>query len=237
MKPSSVLILTHIDQKTNQVLLPHIEWLKKTNPNVDYHIIVGEDSVHGKKYNWKNGDQPLIKWYQCNHTKINSQVIAIVEYDTLIGCELPDLPDHLDLAGKQMFVENISVRNKWIRKRMSDPSWTNDNWFWWPEIPLLELTDNQKAIGLISFGFYLVRKWVLDVVCDTKWTHLFSKSIQNELRFPTIASLCGATIGTIDLPFVNFDNTIVGDKPGIYHGVNNPFYGEFHSVTNNYTAV
>jgi hypothetical protein len=219
--------MTYIDKKNKQPKLPHIDFIKKTNPESQIYIIVGKDSGYGKYYDWKNSDQQLRNWWKNNNSQITNDTVAIIEWDTLIGCKIPEMPKDLDLVGKSMFIENINIRNKWQKKIMKDPSWTTDNWFWWPEIPLLELNDNQKGIGLISFGFYLIKKWVLNCIIDEKWDNIFKKNIQNELRFPTIASLCGAKIGTIELPFVEFYDVKVTEKAGIYHGVNETFSNEF----------
>lgn len=216
----TILILTHIDKQTSKPLLPHLEYLRLSNPDSDIHIIVGEDSEHGPKYNWKNSDQQLRNWWKINGSNIFDDEIIIIEWDTLITTKLQSLPSNLDLASKTMYKENISIRNNIIPKRMSNPEWTSDNWMWWQEVGLLELKDDQQAIGLVSFGFYSIRKWVLDRISDSNWDHIFAKSIQNELRFPTIASLCGARVGEIDLPNVEFYDVIPDSAPGIYHGVN-----------------
>jgi|GEM_PF-3857964 len=218
---TSILILTHNVEE--EALLPHYHWVKKTNPNADIHIIVGEDSPFGKSYNWKNGDVPLIKWWRENASKVRYDDIFICEWDTLVGCELPKLPNHLDLAGKQLMHENPTMRYKWKQRVMYNPFWSEEYWWWWNEIPLLELPENETAIGLISFGALFTRRWVLDAVADIKWNHLFEKSIQNELRFPTIAKLCGASVGTIDLPFVTYKKRNITKTPGIYHAIKKPF--------------
>ncbi len=219
MKPKTVLILTHRDKETKEVLLPHIDWLKKTNPDVDIKVIVSEDAPEGKRYNWKNGDQPLRKWWLENRKTVSSEVIAVIEWDTFVSRELPSLPDSLDLAGKQVFFENPKIRNKWERKIMEDPGWHSDNWWWWPEIPRLDLLENEKATGLISFGAFFMRRWVLDSICKPRWDEVYKKDIVSELRFPSIAGVEGARVGEIHLPFVEWHETALGDEPGIYHGI------------------
>jgi hypothetical protein len=219
----TILLMTYKDHKTGQIKLPHLSALKDSNPTADIHIIEGQDSGYGKHYDWKNSDQQLRNWWKLNSNSVHSDEISIIEWDTLITCELPKLSDNLDLASKTALFENISLRKTRSRnmiKRMRDPAWTSDYWMWWNEVPMLELQDNQQAVGLVSFGFYATRKWVLDKIVDSKWDKIFNKSIQNELRFPTIASLCGAKVGEIILPFVEFDDIIPQEQPGIYHGVN-----------------
>lgn len=216
---STILILTHLNELDGCPLLPHLNWIYKTNPEVDVRVIVGEDSAKGKKYNWKNGDQPLRKWWKINSTTVKNDLIYIIEWDTLITCKLPELPPHLDLVGKQIINENPNIRGKWYIKPMKDPTWTDDNWYWWPDIPKMKLSDDDLAIGLISFGFFITRKWVLDKICDEKWDYIYNESIQNELRFPTIAKLEGARIGEIYLPNVHFGEMVYDDISGIYHPI------------------
>lgn len=190
-------------------------------------MIVGDNSPFGPKYNWKNGDQPLRRWWSAHSCQVRGDVIAIVEWDTLVATRWPDLPDHLDLAGKQMFTENKAFRNRWQRKTMADPTWHPDNWYWWPEIPLLDLAEHETAIGLISFGCFLARRWVLDAICKPRWDQAYSRSIQNELRFPTAAYNEGARVGEIPLPQVSFTTVTVGPNEAIYHGIKTEYHGLF----------
>lgn len=233
MTPTSVLVLTHKDSKTGDVLLPHLKWIKSYNPQSQVHVIVGDDSSSGPKYNWKNGDQPLRRWWIAHNDEVIGDVIAIVEWDTLVAIHWPDLPAHLDLAGKRLFIENKALRHRWQRKTMADPTWHSDNWYWWPEIPLLDLADNETAIGLISFGCLLARRWVMDAICKPRWDQAYSRSIQNELRFPTAANIEGARVGEIGLPSVSFTTVSVGPNEAIYHGVKTEYVGSFgnHSAS------
>lgn len=215
----TVLILTHIDKKTKKVLLPHIKWLLKSNPNIDYKIIIGEDSIHGQIYNWKNSDQVLRNWWKENSHSVKNEYIAVIEWDTLVACKLPEIPEEYDLVGAMKFDENPDLRGKWKSKLMRDPSWQEENWMWWPDIPKLNLKDNQRAIGLVSFGAMFMRKKVLDDICNECCDSIYREDILSELRFPTLASLFGNKVGKIDLPFVSWTDVKVGKKIGIYHSV------------------
>jgi hypothetical protein len=213
--------MTYIDPIQNAPKLPHLHHLQKSNPNTQIHIIVGKDSGRGKYYDWKNSDQQLRLWLKENFSKIDNDIVAIIEWDTLITQPLPQLPDHLDLASRFCYRENIKIRGKWQRKRMADPTWTPDNWWWWPETQLMGLNAAQEGVGLVSMGFYLCRRHVLGSILNERWDEVYERSIQNELRLPTIAHLEGARVGEINLPYVRFDNIIPLAEPGIYHGVEN----------------
>jgi hypothetical protein len=215
----TIIILTHIDPESGKPKLPHIENIYKHNPQSDVRIIVDRDSSKGKEYYWKNGDKSLRKWWKMNCNSVMSEEIIIVEWDTLIDDVLPNMPKEFDLVGYKKIEENLKTRGKCVRKWMKDPTWKNENWWWWPDISEMELDENTSAVGLISFGFYMTRKWVLDSVCNSKWDKIYKKSIQNELRFPTIAKLEGARIGEIDLPFVHHKEMKYQNISGIYHPI------------------
>jgi len=215
----TVLILTHLDKETNKILLPHFKWICKTNPDADVKIIIGEDSPMGKRYNWKNGDQPLRKWWKENHHLVNTTNVAVIEWDTLVNCKLPDIPEGFDLVGAQYMQEPFHLRSKWIRKSAEDPTWKEENWLWWREIPRLELKENERAIGLVSLGCFLMKRWVLDAVAKNQWDKVYNKDIISEMRFPTIAAIEGAKVGKIHLPFVHHCKmTYTGEKE-IYHPI------------------
>jgi hypothetical protein len=215
----SIIISTYVDQSTKRTLLPHFKHISLRNPSSDIHIVVGKDAPQGKKYNWRNGDKPLFYWWQKNKQKVKGDVIALIEWDTFMSCPIPELPNDLDLAGRTMFLENPNIRNKWKPKGMKAPNWSVDNWAWWNEVEHFNLKNNQTAVGLISFGFFLIRKSLLDCVFSSKWLHLYEKDIISELRLPTIANLEGARIGEIDLPYVDHLEMEIGDSPGIYHPI------------------
>jgi len=105
---------------------------------------------------------------------------------------------------------------------MLDPTWHQDHWYWWDEIPKLELKEGQLAAGLVSFGFLIMDRMVLDTFSNARWDYLYEKSIQNELRFPTIAYNEGFKLGTIDLPYVTFEERTFEGREGIYHAIKNP---------------
>ncbi len=198
---TTVLILTHQD-KQGFPLLPHIKHLKGSNPNAEVHIIVGEDSPHGKRYNWKNGDQPLRKWWKENSPKVTTPIIHVIEWDTLVTGPLPELPEYLDLAGRELMLPGV-----------------NNRWVWFREAHKMQLQEGESPCGLVSFGCFVMRRKVLDAVCKTRWDTVYEDSIQNELRFPTVAKTEGFKIGEVFLPFVRWTEYPVGMIPGVYHAV------------------
>lgn len=218
MKVDNVIILTH--KEKDEVKLPHLKWLQRSNPNVNIHIVVGEETGLGKHYHWKNGDIPLRKWWQENsHLVVGNGAIAVIEWDTVVFSEFPELPDECDLVGKWCFKKTVDNNEKHIQKRMLDKDWHQDFWYWWMEIPKLEFENEEIAVGLVSFGCFIMKRWVLDAVASPKWDKLYKVSIQNELRFPSIAHKEGANVGQIDLPNVSWTVVTLGERKGIYHAI------------------
>ncbi len=224
MQPTAALILTH--EENGIVKLPHVGWLEESNPGLETHIIVGPDSPLGKWDNWKNGDRPLRDWWRRNRDVVDGKVIAVMEWDTLVSCPLPHLPDTLDLAGAIKFVSPVDARRQ-AGRMMRSRDWTPDKWCWWRELDRLGLPPGSRAVGLVSFGFYVMRRRVLDSVCAERWDDVYARSVQNELRFPTAASISGHPVGVIPLPFVHFDAVVVTTRRGVYHSVKTPYDGKF----------
>ena len=201
-KPSTVLILTHRDKKTKKVLTPHLDWLRYYNPDVRIEIIYDDNerdrSAAEKIEAWKNGDKKLRNWWRENGASIDSETLAVFEWDTLMKGELPYLPEGVDLAGK------------WVFER-------SQRWFWWGDSKKMDC----EPVGLVSFGAFFLKRWVLDAVAKDKWDETYNKDIINELRFSSIARAEGAVIGTMDLPFVHHKEVMMGKELGLYHGVKN----------------
>ena len=111
---------------------------------------------------------------------------------------MPELPESLDLASASVYF---------------------DNWGWFK---IYKLPDGMEKCGLVSFGFYLMRRDVLDSICLTQWDELYSKDMISELRFPSIAHSSGYKVGAISLQNCSHGDVKVGKKRGIYHSVSYP---------------
>ena len=194
--PTTVLILTHRDKETKEIVTPHLDWLKHYNPNVRVEVISDIDENITKHMAWRNGDAKLRSWWKENGDSIDSENIAIFEWDTLMKGKLPSLPDGLDIAGKLLFKQG-------------------QDWYWWGEAERMDC----EPIGLVSFGAIFLKRWVLDAVSKDKWDELYKKDIICELRFPSVAKAEGAIVGVMDLPFVHWREVKMGKELGLYHGI------------------
>lgn len=223
MSNYTCLILTHVDKKNGEILTPHLNFFIENNQDVDVFVVVGEDSSRGKRYNWRNADQSLRKWWLSNGFRVKTKYVAVIEWDTLVNKSLPDIPREFDLVGKWVLKEPKHLNGVFFPKRMCDPEWNQDHWYWWPEIKRLGLGETQTAYGLVSFGCLLMRRWVLDSICDQRWDDVYKKDIVSELRFPSVAAAQGARIGIIALPYVHHSTMEYTNEQEIYHPIKKQF--------------
>ena len=217
----TVLVLTHIDQATKMVKQPHLIHLMKSNPQADIRLVAGPDSALGKSDNWRNGDRPLRNWWREHGHAVTSPTVAVIEWDTLVLAPIPELPAGLDLVGA-MCVKRRSGDPLPRPRKMEDPDWTPASWWWWQDMRYLPLQPGDVAIGLVSFGCYLMRRQVLDSICSPQWDAVYGTSVQNEIRFPTIAGLAGFSVGEIPLPNIHHNQMKFEGQPGIYHPIKHP---------------
>lgn len=213
MKAASIIVMTHAAE--DGLHLPHVRMLQKSNPDKRLHVLVGEDSGHGKEYDWKNSDQQLRRWWKKNGSRVLGPVIAILEWDTYVEIPLPELPSDLDLAGAMALHKDMS-RPLRGRLPMKDPRWNPEAWWWWNELPKL---GGIPGVALVSFGCMLVRREALDAMADPRWDQVYADSIQNELRFPSVINASGFRVGETYLPGVHHDATEVEGYYGIWHAV------------------
>jgi hypothetical protein len=212
MKVTDVIVMTHMEN--GEVKLPHAKQWELYNKNLKIHVVVGEDSPKGKRYNWRNSDRILRDWWKQNHANVG-ECIFLAEWDTFVNTELPELPDELDLAGAKLIKSEFFG----IPRRMAHPLWKPENWMWWREFNQMEIKDLKFATGLISFGALFFKKEVIDSIAEPMWDSVYESDIISELRFPTIASALNYRVGEMELPFVSFDLAGIPKQKGIHHAV------------------
>jgi len=218
MKPESVIILTHY--RDGKPLHPHTEALHDSNPEVIQHVAPSVDK-YSRKLHWKNSDRDLRQWWAENRNSVSGEVILILEWDTLVEIPLPELPENVDLAGAEVYKTGPIDFSTWRPALRRSPKWTPEKWMWWREIKKFppEVT---TYVGLVSFGFMLIRRKYLDAILHPKWDVAFDQDISNELRFPSIVASSGGNVQHLDLPNVHFGGVVLKDPPGIYHPVKKP---------------
>jgi len=212
MKVTDVIIMTHVEN--GEVKLPHAKQWELYNKNLKIHVVVGEDSPKGKRYNWRNSDRILRDWWKQNHASVG-ECIFLAEWDTFVNTELPELPEEFDLVGAKLIKSDFFS----IPKRMADPSWKPENWMWWREFNQMGIKDPKFATGLISFGAFLFKKKLINSIADPMWDYIYDLDIISELRFPTVACASNYKIGEIELPFVSFDVVDTPTEKGVHHSV------------------
>lgn len=204
--------MTHIEN--GEAKLPHINQYNLYNKDVNVHIVIGEDSPLGKRYNWRNSDRILRDWWKQNNASVGD-CIFLAEWDTFINTNLPELPEEFDLVGAKLIKSDFFE----APKQMADPSWKPENWWWWKEFEKMKIKDLKSATGLISFGAFLFKKELMNSIADSVWDSTYELDVISELRFPTIACASNYKVGQIELPFVSFNEINVSKEKGIYHSV------------------
>lgn len=189
----SVIIMTHGEKG-----YPHMDFLLQSNPSAQVHVAHSPETGELKHELWKNSDRFLIDWWRDHRNEVEGDVIAIMEWDTLVTIPLPTMPEGVDLTarmcGARFTFRGLPVVNEGYKEWLFSP-----------------------PAGLLSFGFFLCRRWVLDAVAKPDWDYTRELSIQNETRFPSIALAEGAKLGRINLPFVTCKRPMPVFEPGIYH--------------------
>lgn len=189
----SAIILTHGDMG-----YPHMESLMASNPSLRPHVAHSPETGEPKHELWKNSDRFLVDWWRANRDQVAGDVVAVMEWDTLVTIPLPEMPDGIDLAAR-MCGARFVVRGAPV---------VSDGFTEWQFSP---------PAGLHSFGFFLCWRGVLDSVAKPEWDYSREISIRNETRFPSIALAEGARLGRIHLPFVTCKKPMPVLAAGIYH--------------------
>ena len=192
----NAIIMTHGDRGT-----PHLNALKQSNPDSAIHIAHSPETGESKTELWKNSDRFMVDWWRANGDDVQGDVVAVMEYDALVMIPMPEIPAGVDLAARFCAP---------IRTRRGEPIFVRDKYEWCGPSP---------AALMLSFGFFLCRRWVLNAVSDPKWDFARALSIQNEVRFPSIAMAEGAKLGRLNLPNVSCRESPPYTGPSIYHSV------------------
>ena len=215
-KDITVLILTYKDKNENPGT-PHLAWLKASNPDVDIKIVTRSREIGlrtDKDYAWRNPDELLRFWWKQNKDTVDSPVVVVLEYDVLVTATLPTLPPGVDLAGVRAFTPT-----------------TYSDWYWFNQtderskLDELKIQDKYLA-GIVPYGFLVMKREVLDSLCNKRWDKAYELDIFSELRFTTIANIEKHKIGEIHLPNVDWTPIYIPKEInnfGIYHPVKETF--------------
>lgn len=189
-----MLILTH--EVEGRPWLPHLRHLQASHPEVAVHVV--SDAGARRTAAWRNGDRKLREWWRRHGGVVAGEVVAVLEWDVLATCRLPELPAGVDAAAKAVVT------------RASEPAWP-----WFAEARRL---GGLEPVGLAPLGVMVLRREVLDELADPRWDELFARDIFCELRTGSIVWQRFRP-GKIALPKVRWHAVRAGRAPGIYHAV------------------
>jgi hypothetical protein len=180
----------------------HYDHLVKSNPQA-YNMICNISNNYTKKYAWRNSDKLIREWLKNNITKIQTNNIAILEWDTLITKKMPET------------MEIDGVYAKYIRHYEKYP-----NWYWFKDKPKLNHL-SKYACGLLSFGFLLLNIKAAECIIDKQFDFLYEEDIFCELRLGTIFNYSNIPMTEIVFPNIleGQKKITVSDKGDYYHPV------------------
>lgn len=189
---------------------PHIDYLKKTNPQAQI-ICANIGGILSPKMSYQNSDMLIRNWLIKNFSYIDNSNIAIFEWDTLCNMELPT---NIELTNEILVKESISYAK-------------HPSWFWFKDIDKLG-EYKEYAHGLQPLGVILIDKESLSQILDQRFDKIFNTSIFSELRLPTVLNSLRVTIKQINddrFKFIRthpaFDSEITEISLGIYHPIKN----------------
>lgn len=177
----------------------HYHHLIKSNPNAN--ILLGDISNnYNKHYCWRNCDNLFRKWIKNNLDQISTNNIAILEWDVLVSCKLPDI----NING--LFGKDVITRDQ--------------NWVWFRDCYKLSKYKNY-AIGLSPLAVLFMDKITLTTWTSDEFDAIYTKDIFSELRLPTLLNSKNISINSFPMNNVDWRNIIKYNSsiPDIYHPI------------------
>jgi hypothetical protein len=177
----------------------HYNHLVSHNPNANI-FKVDISNNYKRDFIWRNSDKLVREWLRNNRSKINTENIAILDWDVLVTQQLP-LLDNTGLKAANV----ITLTNK-------------PRWWWFKDRHKLGKY-KQFAIGVAPLGVLFMSNNCIDILLDSEFDYLYNKDIFSELRTPTILNSRGISITKYHLPYVHWKKTTLKSNPGIYHPI------------------
>jgi hypothetical protein len=174
-------ILIQIPREINnpEVLSMFYKNIEEYNP--DQTVIIIESQQDLKNIiTWNNSDKELRDWWRENSLLVSDDIIYLFLYSHVIEGKLPVLSENYDLVSRTLSTIDRNKNLSYVKS-------------------IREILDKNQNINIMpnSYGFYIIRRWVLDAISDPKYDIYYDQDIKNEIRMPTVAALCGAKLGRI----------------------------------------
>lgn len=187
--------------------LIHLKHLEKSNPKAN--ILLADISKYNAnfdtKYCWRNSDIFIRRWIRDNRKNIQSDNIAIIEWDVLMSSPLPD----------------IKI-NGLMAKDVQHPN-SDREWFWFKEIYRLK-SIKKYAIGISPLAVIFMDQLSIDTWINKEFDDLCNSDIFSELRLPSLLNSKNIPISIYKMDSVEWNKIDYSDKPDIYHPIKKEIY-------------
>lgn len=180
----------------------HFDHLQKSNP--DAECLKSDISNNfSSDFAWRNSDGLIRNWLKNNIDSIKTNNVAILEWDTLITKQLPN-----------MLIDGVF--GKFVR-----PYKDYSHWYWFRDKWKLDHLE-PYACGLLSFGFLMLNKEAIKIWISADFDFLYEKDIGCELRLGTIFKYSNIKMNEMQFPNIMEGQkkiTVDLKRPDYYHPV------------------
>lgn len=176
----------------------HYDHIKNSNPEAD---IIKADIFYGiddRQYAWRNADKLVRNWLRDNIERIQTNNIAILEWDVFVNQELP----------------NISVSGLFCKEHKI---YGVHEWNWFKEI--FQLGEYKTyAAGIVPLGVMFADQKCVQTIISPEFDDLYEKDIFCELRIGTILRSKNIEVTEYSMPNVFWDGYYQPiNQKSIYH--------------------
>jgi hypothetical protein len=191
---------------TSDYGLPHIDRFLELNPGIPVHVMSSPIAPAGEARGraWRNCDLPIRQWWLREGRLIDFRFAVFLEWDALFDNTVAAVfPGDHDFYCRDL-------------KKPGMP------WGWFEQIDRLPESLRSFATGTPPMAVLRISKRCLEAIFShPDADEAYTRDIQAELRFATLASACGfepvECPGT--LPHVSCWQTSVGFGPSVWHSV------------------
>ena len=191
---------------TSKYGLPHLDRFLELNPGLSTHVVCTEIAPEGEARTraWRNCDMPIRTWWFSQGRQLDFNHAVFIEWDVLFDDTLEAVfPGEADYYCRDL-------------KKPGMP------WGWFSNVPLLPESLQPFATGTPPMAVLRISRRCLEAIFSHPAAdEAYSRDIQAELRFATLASACGyepvECPGT--LPNVSCWKASVGFGPSVWHSV------------------
>lgn len=191
----TALIMTH--KACGEPLTPHLDALRQSNQSLPVHVVFDPWHRLTPQQAWAQPERLLRRWWQQHGTSVESDEITVMEWDCLVTVPISPMPQGVDLLMARIEPLEEPFRRHHLQQ-------------WQPPC--------EPVLGY-PFGFFQVRRWILDRIASREFSRFFRLDIHCETLLPTLAKHLGANMQATHWPHVGWRGHVDPTGPGIWHPV------------------